>query len=67
MSCAEMAERIDLPFGLWNLVGLRKHKFNRFYQVVPCQVFVHVGGHIGSTWQIQLNRPSAAMMQSYVK
>ena len=24
-------------------------------------------GHIGATWQIQLNRPSAAAMRSYVK
>jgi len=28
MSCAEMAEPINLPFGLWVRVGRRKHKFN---------------------------------------
>jgi len=33
MSCAEMAEPIDLPFGLWTLVGRRKHKFSRSRQV----------------------------------
>jgi len=27
----------------------------------------HIGGHIGTTWRIQLNHPSAAAMQSYVK
>jgi len=31
--CAKMAELIDLPFGLWNQVGRRKHKFNRIRQV----------------------------------
>jgi len=27
----------------------------------------HVGGHIGATWQIRWNRPSAAVMRPYVK
>jgi len=27
----------------------------------------HMGGHIGATWRIHLNRPSAAAMRSYVK
>jgi len=26
VSCAEMAEPIELPFGLWTRVGRRKHK-----------------------------------------
>jgi len=26
-----------------------------------------MGGHIGATWQMQLNRPSAAAMRPYVK
>ena len=26
-----------------------------------------MGGHIGANWRIQLNRPSAAAMRSYVK
>jgi len=30
-----MAELIDLPFGLWTLVGRRKHKFNHICQVAP--------------------------------
>jgi len=30
-----MAEPIDLSFGLWTLVGQRKHKFNRIRQVAP--------------------------------
>jgi len=35
MSCAKMAEPIDLQFGLWTPVGQRKYKFNRIHQVVP--------------------------------
>ena len=33
MSCAEAAELIDLPFGLWTQVGRRKRTFNRIRQV----------------------------------
>jgi len=29
------AEPIDLLFGLWTLVGRRKHKFNHIRQVAP--------------------------------
>jgi len=32
VSCAKMAEPIDLPFGLWTRVGRKKHKFNRIRQ-----------------------------------
>ena len=35
MSCAETAEAIHLPFGLWTGVGLKKHKFNRIHRVAP--------------------------------
>jgi len=35
MSCAEMAELIDLPFGLWTRVDRRKHEFSRIHQVAP--------------------------------
>jgi len=35
VSCAKMAETIDLPFGLWSRVGQKKHKFNRIRQVAP--------------------------------
>jgi len=30
-----MAELIDLPFGLWTLVGRKKHKFSRILQMAP--------------------------------
>ena len=30
-----MAKPIDLPFGLWSVVGWRKHKFSRICQVAP--------------------------------
>ena len=36
MSCAKMAEPIEMPFGMWTLVGPRKHVFD--------------GMHIGTTW-----------------
>jgi len=49
MSCAKMAEPIDLPFGLWTLVGRRKHKLIIFARLLQCAV---MGGHIGATWQI---------------
>jgi len=62
MSCAQMAEPIDLLFGLWTLVCRRKHKFSRICQVSPI-----MGGHIDATWQIHLNRPSAVAMQPFVK
>jgi len=35
VSCAKMAEPIDLPFRLWTQVGLGKHKFNPVRQVAP--------------------------------
>ena len=48
MSCAETAELIDLPFGLWTRVGRRKHKFNRIRLwrkcALPC-------GHMWAHWR----------------
>jgi len=35
MSCAKMAETIDLLFGLWTWVSQSKHKFDRICQVAP--------------------------------
>ena len=35
VSSADIAEPIDLLFGLWTLVGRRKHKFHRIHQMVP--------------------------------
>ena len=35
VSCAAMAEPIDLPFGLWTRVGQRKHMFSHIRQVAP--------------------------------
>jgi len=44
-------EPIEMPFGLWTRVGLRKHVLH--------------GVHTGSTWWIPLNRPSATAMQPF--
>ena len=57
ISCAKMAEPIDLPFALWTRVGQRKHKFNRIYQVATTD---------GSR-RIRINHQSAAAMQPCVK
>ena len=35
MSCAETAEPLDLPFGLWIWVGQRKHEFSRICCTPP--------------------------------
>jgi len=32
VSCAKTAELIDLPSGLWTLLGRKMHKFNRIRQ-----------------------------------
>jgi len=65
VSCAKIAQPIYLPFTLWTRIGQRKHKFNR-----TCHVAVHqyafMGGHIRATWRIRLNRPSSAVMHTYV-
>ena len=53
MSCAKTAEPIEMPFGMWTWVGLRKRVLD--------------GVHIGATWEIQLNRPCVAAMRPYVK
>jgi len=76
VSCAETAESIYLPFGLWTLMDRRKHEFNRIRQAAPmCKssiLFARLRqcvltvGHIGATWRMRLNRLSAAAMQSYV-
>jgi len=48
-SCAEMAEPIEMPFGLWTWVGPRKD----------------VGCTPSTIWQIPLNRPCAAAMRHF--
>jgi len=53
VSCAKMAEPIDMLFGLWTRVGAGKHVLG--------------GVHIGATWRIQLNRPCAAAMRLFVR
>ena len=53
MSPAKTAEPIEMPFGLWNRVGPRKHVLG--------------GVYTGATWRIPLNRPYAAAMRPIVK
>ena len=51
-SVCKNADPIKMPFGLWTQVGARKRVLQRV--------------HIGSTWQIRLNRPSVAAMRSFL-
>ena len=53
MSCAKTAEWMEIPFGMWTCVGLRKQ--------------VSDWGDIGINWQIRLNRPYATVLRPYVK
>ena len=48
MSCAKMAEWIEMPFGLLTEVGPRK--------------YILGGMHTGTTWRILVNRPCATAM-----
>jgi len=57
VSCAKIAELVDLPLGLWTRVGRRKHKFNHILQYSPG----------GATCRIRLNGPSAVAVWPYVK
>jgi len=55
VSCAKMAEPIEIPFGLWTWVGPRKHMLH--------------GVHIGAIWRIR--EPSicggdAAFLSNYL-
>ena len=63
VSCAEMAEPIDLLFWLW-----AKGSTSSIIIRQGCQC-AHTGGHIGATWQIQWNRNrlSAAAMRPDIK
>jgi len=51
MSRVKTAEPVEMPFRMWTRVGQRKHVLD--------------GVHIGTTWRIRLNRPCAAVMQSF--
>jgi len=57
MSCAKTADAIDLPFGLWTLVGRRKHSSTVFARWRQCAV---MGGNIGApgeyNWTVCLLR-----------
>jgi len=46
MSCAKMAEPVEMPFRLWTRIHLMKHVLH--------------GGHLGTAWWIRLNRPCTA-------
>jgi len=51
INCAKMAEPIDKPFGKLSRVDLGNYVLH--------------GLHIGATWRIQVNRPSATAMPPF--
>ena len=59
VSCAKMAEQIEMPFGLWTRGAEGSMRY--------------MGVHIGATWRIRVNCPcsggsnEAAAMRPYVK
>jgi len=64
MSCAKMAELIDLLFGLWTRVGGMKQKFNRIRQVAP--ICLHGRAHwrnLASTTEPSVCGGDAALFQ----
>jgi len=54
MSCAKMAEPVEIPFWIWTRVD-------------PSIKPLLGGVHTGATWGIPLNHPYAAAMQPVVK
>ena len=53
VSCVRSTEPIEMQFGLWTLVGRRKHVLH--------------DGHIDTTWRVQLNHPCVMAMWPYIK
>jgi len=51
VSCAKLAESIEMLFGLWTRVGPRRRVLG--------------GVHAGTIWRIPLNRPRAAALRSF--
>jgi len=73
MSCAETAEPIDSPFGMWTSVGQRKHKFNRIHQVAPMYPMTLCRELCKNSWTDQFaiwvvdsGRPKEAQVKSYL-
>ena len=57
VSCAKMAEPIDLSLGLWTWVGRRKHKFNPIRQMAPmCPHGVTLAPPDEYDWTVRLRR-----------
>jgi len=64
LSCAKMAEPIDLQFRLWSRVGKRKHNFNRITQVAPmCRHGRAHWRHLANTIESSVCCSNAALCQ----
>jgi len=64
MSCAEVAEAINLQFGLWTRVGWRKHKFSRIHQVAQvCPNGRAHWRHLANTFEPSICDGDAALCQ----
>jgi len=51
----QLAESIDLPFGVWTRVGQRKHEFNRIRQLAP----MYTISIVFARWRQRTRRHSA--------
>jgi len=66
VSCAKMAEPIDLPFGLWTRVDRRKQKLNRIRQVAPtCSLMRARWRHMVNTTESSVFRQRYGLMSNY--
>ena len=64
VSCAKMAEPIDLSFVFWTRVGRRKHKFNHIRQVaLMCQHGMALCRHIANTMELSVCGSNVALCQ----
>jgi len=66
VSCAETAEPIDLPFGLWSSTRRTEGSTNSIV-FARWRQYAHMGGHIGDPGEYDWTVRLAAAMRCYVK
>jgi len=66
VSCAEIAEPIDLPFGLWTRVGWRKHKFNHICQSMCPHAWAH-WRHLANTIEPSVGFGLASVVRNFMR
>jgi len=63
VSCANMAEPIDVSFGLWTRMGRRMYKFNRIRQVAPVCPHGKAHRYLANTTEPSICGGDAALCQ----